>query len=219
MGDVVCFSFHPRKVITTGEGGMLTTRDAGAGRELPALAAARHVGARHGASRQRDGDLRGLPGPRLQLPDDRHAGGDRAGAAHPPAGDRRPPPGPRGPLPRRCSPMLDGVAAPDEPDWARSNWQSYCVGSTRASTSARVMQHMLDAGVATRRGIMCMHLEAAHADLALAIRSGAPKRARDRPILLPLYAQMTRDEQDRVVEAVAGAGCCGAPGSRDLVRA
>jgi dTDP-4-amino-4,6-dideoxygalactose transaminase len=26
-GDIACFSFHPRKVITTGEGGMLTTRD------------------------------------------------------------------------------------------------------------------------------------------------------------------------------------------------
>lgn len=27
MGDLGCFSFHPRKVITTGEGGMLTTRN------------------------------------------------------------------------------------------------------------------------------------------------------------------------------------------------
>src|SRR5262249_10304176 len=26
-GDVACFSFHPRKIITTGEGGMLTTND------------------------------------------------------------------------------------------------------------------------------------------------------------------------------------------------
>src|SRR5262249_12500026 len=26
-GTVACFSFHPRKVITTGDGGMLTTRD------------------------------------------------------------------------------------------------------------------------------------------------------------------------------------------------
>ncbi|MHB8671185.1 MAG: DegT/DnrJ/EryC1/StrS family aminotransferase [Acidimicrobiales bacterium] len=29
LGDVACFSFHPRKTITTGEGGMLTTDDAG----------------------------------------------------------------------------------------------------------------------------------------------------------------------------------------------
>jgi dTDP-4-amino-4,6-dideoxygalactose transaminase len=28
LGDVACFSFHPRKSITTGEGGMVTTNDA-----------------------------------------------------------------------------------------------------------------------------------------------------------------------------------------------
>ena len=28
MGDIGCFSFHPRKVITTGEGGLVTTNDA-----------------------------------------------------------------------------------------------------------------------------------------------------------------------------------------------
>jgi perosamine synthetase len=27
-GDIACFSFHPRKLLTTGDGGMLTTRDA-----------------------------------------------------------------------------------------------------------------------------------------------------------------------------------------------
>jgi dTDP-4-amino-4,6-dideoxygalactose transaminase len=27
LGDIGCFSFHPRKIITTGEGGMLTTND------------------------------------------------------------------------------------------------------------------------------------------------------------------------------------------------
>lgn len=29
LGDLGCFSFHPRKVVTTGEGGMVTTNDAG----------------------------------------------------------------------------------------------------------------------------------------------------------------------------------------------
>ena len=27
FGDVACFSFHPRKAITTGEGGMVTTNN------------------------------------------------------------------------------------------------------------------------------------------------------------------------------------------------
>jgi perosamine synthetase len=43
LGDVACFSFHPRKSITTGEGGMLTTNDS-------ALAARADVLRSHGAS-------------------------------------------------------------------------------------------------------------------------------------------------------------------------
>lgn len=36
-GVMGCFSFHPRKAITTGEGGMITTNDAGIMRQLRAL--------------------------------------------------------------------------------------------------------------------------------------------------------------------------------------
>ena len=43
LGDLGCFSFHPRKSITTGEGGMLTTND-------PALAAHADILRNHGAS-------------------------------------------------------------------------------------------------------------------------------------------------------------------------
>jgi dTDP-4-amino-4,6-dideoxygalactose transaminase len=43
LGDVACFSFHPRKSITTGEGGMLTTNDS-------AVAARADVLRNHGAS-------------------------------------------------------------------------------------------------------------------------------------------------------------------------
>jgi dTDP-4-amino-4,6-dideoxygalactose transaminase len=43
LGDAACFSFHPRKSVTTGEGGMLTTDDAG-------LAARAEVLRNHGAS-------------------------------------------------------------------------------------------------------------------------------------------------------------------------
>jgi dTDP-4-amino-4,6-dideoxygalactose transaminase len=43
LGDAACFSFHPRKSITTGEGGMLTTNDT-------ALAARADILRNHGAS-------------------------------------------------------------------------------------------------------------------------------------------------------------------------
>ena len=50
-GDIACFSFHPRKVITTGDGGMLTTANAGVRPQVPAAAPARHERARHRAPR------------------------------------------------------------------------------------------------------------------------------------------------------------------------
>lgn len=37
LGDIGCFSFHPRKIITTGEGGMLTTNDARLAAEVERL--------------------------------------------------------------------------------------------------------------------------------------------------------------------------------------
>ena len=61
-GDVACFSFHPRKLLSTGDGGMLTTARRGAGRAVPAAAPARHERARHRAPRVARGGVRGVSG-------------------------------------------------------------------------------------------------------------------------------------------------------------
>ena len=53
-GDVACFSFHPRKVITTGDGGMLTTADPELRSQVPPAAPARHERARHASGTARD---------------------------------------------------------------------------------------------------------------------------------------------------------------------
>ena len=60
------------------------------------------------------------------------------------------------------------------------------------------MQAMLDAGIATRRGIMCIHREASYADVAAAALPRS-ESAQDHCIILPLYPQMTPAEQDQVV--------------------
>ena len=57
-GDIACFSFHPRKVISTGDGGMITTANAEWDAQVPAAAAARDERARHRAARRQQGDLR-----------------------------------------------------------------------------------------------------------------------------------------------------------------
>ena len=92
-----------------------------------------------------------------------------------------------------------------EPAWARSNWQSFCVWLDREFDQRAVMQSMLDLGIATRRGIMCIHMEQAYADLPLRNPLPRSEAARDHSILLPLYAQMTEAEQMRVVDGLSKA--------------
>ncbi|WP_118138621.1 DegT/DnrJ/EryC1/StrS aminotransferase family protein [Oceanicella sp. SM1341] len=209
IGDVACFSFHPRKVITTGEGGMLTTAD-------PALDARFRLWRQHGMS----------------LPDTlRHASDRVLFETYPERGfnyrmtDVQAAVGraqltrlpgiiaARRALAARYGALLaavPGVTAPAEPDWARSNWQSYAVRLAPGLDQRAVMQSLLDRGIASRRGIMCAHLEPAQADVPLPRPLPRSEAARDRAVLLPLYAQMTGEEQDRVVEALAAAVAAGA---------
>ena len=64
------------------------------------------------------------------------------------------------------------------------------------------MQQMLDAGVSTRRGIMCSHREPAYGDLPLRHALAESELAQDRCVLLPLYPQMTPGDQERVATAL-----------------
>ena len=82
------------------------------------------------------------------------------------------------------------IGLPHEPNWARTNWQSYTVRLPDHADQRAVMQKMLDAGISTRRGIMCAHREdgyrtTRHSDLPNS------EWCQDRTIVLPLYPQMT----------------------------
>jgi perosamine synthetase len=201
-GDIACFSFHPRKVMTTGEGGMLTTRR----REWDAkFRTLRQHGmsvadtVRHDSSRvifedypvsgfnYRMTDLQAAIGRhQLRRLDDIVVQRRALAAAYAQQLANAP------------------VDLPHEPEWARSNWQSYSVGLPDGADQLRVMQAMLDAGVATRRGIMCSHLEDAYVD-APAPPLPHSEAAHQRRILLPLYPQMTAGDLTRVVEALEAA--------------
>jgi dTDP-4-amino-4,6-dideoxygalactose transaminase len=67
------------------------------------------------------------------------------------------------------------------------------------------MQEMLDRKVSTRRGIMCSHREPAYADLPTLHSLRESERAQDQCILLPLYSEMTNEEQDGVINALKDA--------------
>jgi dTDP-4-amino-4,6-dideoxygalactose transaminase len=96
---------------------------------------------------------------------------------------------------------IPGLGLPVEPAWARSNWQSFCVRLPPHCDQRAVMQKMLDAGIATRRGIMCSHREAAYAGTATAPLPHS-EAAQDHSIVLPLYPQMTADDLAKVASSL-----------------
>ncbi len=220
-GDVACFSFHPRKLLTTGDGGMLTTSD-------PKLDKKFRLWRQHSMSvadtvRHKTHKVIFESYPELgynyRMTDIQAAVGREQLRRLPEIVARR-----RQQVERYRTLLsnIPGLGLPDEPDWARSNWQSFCVRLPTECDQSQVMQSMLDAGVATRRGVMCAHRETAYGtgtwscgnDSECNCPPGTCKRltesekAQDRAIILPLFHQMTDAEQDKVVAALQQA--CGA---------
>jgi perosamine synthetase len=217
LGDVACFSFHPRKLVTTGDGGMITTASAEWDRRFRLW---RQHGmnlsdvARHGAG-QVAFEAYEVVGYNYRMTDLQAAVGREQLRRLPAMLERR-----RALVANyhRQLAGIPGLRRPTEPVWAKSNWQSYCVVLPEGVDQRGVMQAMLDKGIATRRGIMCAHREPAYADQPWGCscgRSGARRpgceclsrseEAQQRGLILPLYPQMMEAEQEEVVEALARA--------------
>jgi perosamine synthetase len=200
-GAVACFSFHPRKVITTGDGGMLTTNDAALDRSFRLL---RQHGmsvpdtVRHGAPKVIFEDYPML-GYNYRLTDIQAAIGRKQIQRLSGLVARR------RALAERYANLLgniEGLGLPFEPAWARSNWQSYCVRLPDRIEQKALMQSLLDQDISTRRGIMCAHREAPYADQAQPHELRHSEAAQDHGILLPIYTQMTEEDQSRVADAL-----------------
>jgi dTDP-4-amino-4,6-dideoxygalactose transaminase len=200
-GHIACFSFHPRKVMTTGEGGMLSTADPELDRKFRLLR-------QHGMSVP-DSVRHGSPhvifeeyllvGYNYRMTDIQAAIGRKQLERLPQLIARR------RRLASRYVELLgntEGLRLPFEPEWARSNWQSYCVRLSDRIDQRAMMQSLLDQGIATRRGIMCSHREAPYAGLKPRHVLRQSELAQDHAILLPLYAQMSDEDQERVATAV-----------------
>ena len=108
--------------------------------------------------------------------------------------------------PDSASLIVVKVTLPFEPVWARSNWQSYCVRLPAGGGQMRVMQAMLDDGIATRRGVMCSHREPAYRREPWRAAPNDPLITSERitadGLILPLYVDMTDEDQSRVVDSL-----------------
>jgi len=208
-GDLACFSFHPRKVLTTGDGGMITTSNREWDQKLRLL---RQHGmdvsdtVRHGA-RKVIFESYPIRGYNYRLTDIQAAVG-RIQLQRLSSIIKR-----RRLLVSRYLKLLADIPSlvlPSEPPWAKSNWQSFCVGLPALCDQRKVMQQMFDDGIATRRGVMCAHLEGAYSTSLASLDPYLKESelARNRAIILPLFHQLTERQQDRVVASLNK--CCSA---------
>jgi perosamine synthetase len=203
IAPLACFSLHPRKVITTGEGGMIAVADEATAARLRML-------------RQHAMDVSDLQ---------RHSARDIVIEAYPERGwnarmtDMQAALGlcqlelldeilaERTRLAARYGRALAGIPhidAPFEPEYAVRTWQSYAVMIRPSAPVGRneLMQRLLQDGVPTRRGVMAIHREGAYASAVETLLPNTERATRD-SMMLPLFPGMSDEEQDHVLDRLA----------------
>nr|WP_298435891.1 DegT/DnrJ/EryC1/StrS family aminotransferase [Geobacter sp.] len=199
-GDIACFSFHPRKIVATGDGGMITTENPEYDRKFRLL---RQHGmsvpdtVRHNAGQVIFEDYL-TTGFNYRMTDVQAAIGIEQLKRLPSLLEER----------RQLADLYDEMLrdvpwldTPREPKYCRTNWQSYPVRLGEGAPLSRneLMQHLLDLGISTRRGIMNAHQEPAYAAPCTLPHS---ERARDSVMLLPLFNGMKESEVEAVTKGI-----------------
>jgi dTDP-4-amino-4,6-dideoxygalactose transaminase len=201
--DLAAYSFHPRKLLTTGEGGMLVTPDGEIAARLRRLrehgmnvsAAQRHASQQPVIERYLESgfnyrmtDIQAAVG-LVQL-------------------------GKLGTMVQRRRDVaayyqaslaeLPGFRTITDPSHGKTNFQSFWVELPDGYSLSRdeLLRVLADAGISARRGIMASHQEPAyegHAHAPLPVT----ERITGSTLILPLFHEITRDEQDEVLSVIA----------------
>jgi perosamine synthetase len=201
--DLVCFSFHPRKVISTGDGGMITTNNEAYYERLKLL---RQHGmsvndrTRHESSKiifedhlevgynYRLTDIQASVGIRQLEKIDWIVGKRRKIASRY----------------HKAFKHIPFIQLPLEKKGYFSNYQSYSIYLKDDCPVGRneIMQKMLDAGISTRRGIMTTHRETAYKEECAGLSLPVSEKACDRSIILPLYVPMKDEDIEKVISTL-----------------
>jgi perosamine synthetase len=200
---LVCFSFHPRKIMSTGDGGMITTAD-------PAVAQRLRLLRQHGMSAS---DLQ------------RHQSKTIVAESYPVLGFNYRLTDLQASIGLAQLRRLDGIIArrreiaarydaafagvpgiglfaePSDRQWNHQTYLIRLTGST-AETRDAFMQRLLSDGIATRRGIMSIHREAHYIERFGRQSFPESERASDQCVCLPLYTQMSDADIGQVTTAV-----------------
>jgi perosamine synthetase len=201
---LAAFSFHPRKLLTTGEGGMVTTWDGSIAVRLRRLrehgmdisAADRH------RSQQPVIEHYTEVGFNYRMTDIQAAIGLAQLRKLPEMVARR------RALARRYQELLSCIPSlltADDPPYGETNYQSFwmLLPEEPAVDRDNLLRLLADAGISARRGIVAAHLEPAYVDAKPSLP--VTERLTSRSLILPLFHQMTDSQQKHVVSVVVAA--------------
>jgi len=195
LGTAGCFSFHPRKAITTGEGGMITTDDDALAERIALLRS--HGGVRTGnrfrfeaaGFNYRLSDILAAVGVAQLRKLDRILERKRELAAE---------------YTRRLH-GLEGVATPVDPAWHGHVYQSYVLMIDEAINRDRLIGAMRERGIETTLGTYALHAEPFFTR-TYGYRPGdlpGSYASYRRSLTLPLYPSMTDADIDRIVDSLS----------------
>jgi dTDP-4-amino-4,6-dideoxygalactose transaminase len=202
---LAAWSFHPRKLLTTGEGGMVTTDNADWAARLRRLrehgmsvsAAERHLSAQPVLEQYLEvgfnyrmtdvqaaigmvqlGRLGTIVARRRELASNYH----------------------------RLLAAADGLSTAADPSWGTSNYQTFWVllPDDVAVQRNDVLAQMGSRGISGRRGIMAAHLEPAYSGMGH-IPLPNTEKLTQRSLVLPLFHELSAGDQERVVETLLSA--------------
>lgn len=203
--EIAAWSFHPRKILTTGEGGMVTTTNpewAVRARRLrehamSVSAADRHLSTAPVAEEYlevgfnyRMTDLQAALGlVQLAKLDEVVTRRRQIAEGY-----------------RRAFADLPGLRCVGDTSYGTTNYQSFWIelGESFPTSRDGLLELLGQRDISARRGIMAAHRQPAYASYP---HSGLPvtERLTDRTLILPVFHQMTSAEQDRVISAVRDA--------------
>ncbi|MGD9580926.1 MAG: DegT/DnrJ/EryC1/StrS family aminotransferase, partial [Vampirovibrionia bacterium] len=192
-GDIACFSFHPRKVLTTGDGGMITTNNAEYDNYFKLLR--QHSMIKPALSKQ---DANKITAPdfvctgfNFRMTDIQAAVGIQQLTKMPDIIKKR-----RliDEVYRDAFKSINWMELPFEPEYTKSNWQSYALRVKNNSPISRddLMQLLLDNGISSLHGIMNAHQYKPYNNSQFNLIES--EKARNEVILLPFYQDITEEE-------------------------
>lgn len=200
---LVCFSFHPRKVITTGEGGMIATDDEGIYNKVKLLR-------QHGMSvsdrlRHQSGSLifedHIVLGYNYRMTDIQASIGIRQLEKLDFIIDER----------RKIALKyidelkgIDCIELPVEREGYFSNYQSFSIYLKDSAPVGRneLMQKLLDEGISSRRGVLTAHRETSYKEDYKDLKLAVTEDACDRSIIIPLYIPMETNDVDHIINTL-----------------